>query len=95
MLIRFYPLRQPPTQPQLTHDVHPTVCSVSSRGQSAEPAVLCRRRRFTLRDMYEQFQNIMKMGSLSTVMSMIPVRTRAANTTQNASELARSWPGPC
>eukprot|EP01052_Picozoa_sp_SAG31_P002205 SAG31_NODE_75_length_27561_cov_28.859333_9_plen_111_part_00 len=27
---------------------------------------------FTLRDMYEQFQNIMRMGSLSTVMSMIP-----------------------
>jgi signal recognition particle subunit SRP54 len=27
---------------------------------------------FSLRDMYEQFQNIMRMGSLSTVMSMIP-----------------------
>eukprot|EP00164_Ancoracysta_twista_P001024 GFYU01001334.1.p1 GENE.GFYU01001334.1~~GFYU01001334.1.p1 ORF type:complete len:513 (-),score=174.92 GFYU01001334.1:404-1942(-) len=27
---------------------------------------------FTMRDMYEQFQNIMKMGPLSKVMSMIP-----------------------
>lgn len=27
---------------------------------------------FTLRDMYSQFQNIMNMGSLSNVMSMIP-----------------------
>ena len=27
---------------------------------------------FTLRDMYEQFQNLMKMGSLSKMMSMIP-----------------------
>ncbi|TKR57599.1 hypothetical protein L596_030280 [Steinernema carpocapsae] len=27
---------------------------------------------FTLRDMYEQFQNIMKMGSFSQIMSMIP-----------------------
>lgn len=27
---------------------------------------------FTLRDMYEQFQNIMKMGPFSQIMSMIP-----------------------
>ena len=27
---------------------------------------------FTLRDMYEQFQNIMRMGPLSQVLSMIP-----------------------
>jgi len=27
---------------------------------------------FTLRDMYEQFQNVMKMGPLGKVMSMIP-----------------------
>ena len=27
---------------------------------------------FTLRDMYEQFSNIMKMGSLTSIMSMIP-----------------------
>eukprot|EP00128_Syssomonas_multiformis_P005226 Colp12_sorted_trinity150504_noHs@23031 len=27
---------------------------------------------FTLRDMYEQFQTIMKMGPLSKVMSMLP-----------------------
>ena len=27
---------------------------------------------FTLRDMYEQFQNILSMGPLSKVMSMMP-----------------------
>ena len=27
---------------------------------------------FTLRDLYEQFQNVMKMGPLGKVMSMIP-----------------------
>lgn len=27
---------------------------------------------FTLRDMYEQFQNIMKMGPFSQIMGMIP-----------------------
>ena len=27
---------------------------------------------FTLRDMYEQFQNVMKLGPLSKVMGMIP-----------------------
>ena len=27
---------------------------------------------FTLRDMYEQFENVMKLGPLSTVMAMIP-----------------------
>ena len=28
--------------------------------------------RFTLRNMYEQFQNIMKLGPISQVMGMIP-----------------------
>lgn len=28
--------------------------------------------KFTLRDMQEQFRNIMKMGSLSNIMSMFP-----------------------
>ena len=28
--------------------------------------------RFTLRDMYEQFQNILKMGPFNQLMSMIP-----------------------
>ena len=27
---------------------------------------------FTLRDMYEQFENVMKLGPLSKVMAMIP-----------------------
>ena len=27
---------------------------------------------FTLRDMYEQFQNIMKMGPINQIMGMIP-----------------------
>ena len=27
---------------------------------------------FTLRDMYEQFQNILKMGPFNQIMSMIP-----------------------
>ena len=27
---------------------------------------------FTLRDMYEQFQNVMKMGPVGKIMSMIP-----------------------
>lgn len=27
---------------------------------------------FTLRDMYEQFQNVMKLGPLNKVMGMIP-----------------------
>ena len=28
--------------------------------------------KFTLRDMYEQFQNVMKMGPLEQIMGMIP-----------------------
>src|SRR4051812_9924738 len=31
---------------------------------------------FTLRDMYEQFQNILKMGPLNKVMEMIPGKQR-------------------
>jgi|TARA_B110000208_G_scaffold180295_1_gene229846 signal recognition particle subunit SRP54 len=41
-------------------DKQPEMLERFSRGQ------------FTLRDMYEQFQNVMKLGPLSRVMSMIP-----------------------
>ena len=34
---------------------------------------------FTLRDMYEQFQNVMKMGPLGKVMSMIPGKSSSAS----------------
>ena len=41
---------------------------------------------FTLRDMYEQFQNIMRMGPLSQVLSMIPGLPQGAAEPRRARE---------
>eukprot|EP00947_MAST-08B_sp_MAST-8B-sp1_P000559 g559.t1 len=43
-------------------------------GLDAQPELVERFKKgvFTLRDMYEQFQNVLKLGNMSTIMSMIP-----------------------
>ncbi|KAF1570553.1 UNVERIFIED_CONTAM: Signal recognition particle 54 kDa protein, partial [Eudyptes robustus] len=55
-------------------DIEGLVEKVSEMGLEDNEELLKRLKQgqFTLRDMYEQFQNIMKMGPLSQVMSMIP-----------------------
>ena len=39
---------------------------------------------FTIRDMYEQFQNIMKMGPFGQIMGMIPGFSQVIFTTKYA-----------
>jgi signal recognition particle GTPase len=44
---------------------------------------------FTLRDMYEQFQNIMKMGPFGQIMGMIPGFSQARKTRTFIVQLTR------
>ena len=44
---------------------------------------------FTLRDMYEQFQNIMKMGPFGQIMGMIPGFSQVIYTSNSAQCLAK------